>query len=466
MSKTANVLSGFIELTVRPNQLQLNQIKTENYPLSISFAPRSTPPTLQGNKIIDSTDTTTNTCTYRGNTYKLIDIQICSVMNKGFLFPGQGNSPVAELILSFLPQSNTTGQNLDGILLCVPIYEPDTPNHNEYLTQLIDPNMPKCNYTEKEGVSYSAGEYKNIPNSTLMNCVKACCGDPNCISYTFNSGKCSLNNVTSDLRTTADTTITSGTINRNSEGQNTVAYKSLTPTLETIFYNSPVDTTQTSLAYMTTFNTVNSSDTITSTKKLYVVVFPNGIRMTSSTYQQLFLQMRSMNPSITSALLPYYVPLQIRNFGSTLVSYNFDSSGNKIPKRTSNKGEISQTTLSSCNDEFKNRVEWFTKPPYILSKSFKSFNSEKCPYYKTSEYKCVPFNQLHDLSGVNQDAYVIPGNSTLQNIIDKNKSSTPSSSVSVSMATDDIIVYSTIAICGIIGAYVLYKLGNKLKDEL
>jgi hypothetical protein len=462
MSGTTNVLSGFIELTVPPVQQQLNPITTNNYPLSISFAPRSTPPTLQGNKIIDSTDTTTNTCTYRGNTYKLADIQICSVMNKGFRLPGQRNPPTAELILSFLPQSNTSG--LDGILLCVPIYEPETPNHNEYLTQLIDPNMPKCNYTEKEGVSYTAGEYKKITNSTLMNCVKSCCGDPNCISYTFNSGKCSLNNVISDLRTTSDTSITSGTINRGKDGENTVAYKSLSPTLETIFYNSPVDTTQTSLAYTTTFNTVNSSNVITGTRKLYIIVFPNGIRMTSSTYQQLFLQMRSMNPSITSALLPYYVPLQLRNFESTLVLYDFDSYGNKIPKRTSNNGEISQTTLSSCDDEFKNRVEYFTKPPYIVSKS-KSFNSEKCPYYKTNEYKCVPFNQLHDLSGVNQDAYVIPGNSTLQNILDKNKSSTSTSSVSVSMATDDIIVYSTIGICAIAGAFALYKIGMKLKEE-
>jgi hypothetical protein len=301
-----------------------------------------------------------------------------------------------------------------------------------------------------------------------MNCVKSCCGDPNCISYTFNSGKCSLNNTVSDLRSTNDTSITSGTINRGKDGENTTSYKSLSPTLETIFYNSSVDTSQTSLAYMTTFNTVSSSNIVNPTKKLYVVVFPNGIRMTSSTYQQLLLQMRSMNSSITHKLLPYYVPLYIRDSEDTLVSYKIDSNGNKIPKSTSNKGEIGTTIFSSCNDEFKNRVEYFTKPPYYLStskslKSLKSFNSEKCPYYKTNEYKCVPFNQLHDLSGVDQDAYVIPGNSTLQNILDKDKS-TSGSSVSVSMATDDIIVYSTVAICGIALAIVLYKIGEKLND--
>ena len=67
---------------------------------------------------------------------------------------------LANLSISFSSQSNTTGQAVDGILLCVPIYESNTPDHNEYLTQLIDPDMPKCNYTEKEGVSYTAGEYK------------------------------------------------------------------------------------------------------------------------------------------------------------------------------------------------------------------------------------------------------------------------------------------------------------------
>lgn len=465
MSGTANVLSGFIELTVSPVQQQLNPITIKNYPLSISFAPRSTPPSLQGNKIIESTDNSTNDCTYQGNKYKLVDIQICSVMNKRFLLPGQGNPPSAELIISFSPKSsNTSIKQMDGILLCVPIYDSGTPNHNEYLTQLIDPNMPKCKYTQQEGVSYTAGEYKSIPNSNLMNCVKSCCGEPNCISYTFNSGKCSLNSTISDLQSTSDKSITSGTINRSGDGENTVEHKSLSPTLDTIFYNSAVDTSQISLAYMTTFNTVDSKNAISSTRKLYIVVFPNGIRMTSSTYQQLYLQMRSTNPSITQALLPYYVPLIIRNYENTVVSYEFDSYGNKIPKLTSNKGEISQITLSSCNDEFKNRVEYFIMPPHIISKSLKSFNSEKCPYYKTNEYKCVPFNQLHDLSGVDQDAYVIPGNSTLQNILDKNKS-TSGSSTSVSTATDDIIIYSTVAVCGIAVIIVLYKIGMEIYDS-
>jgi hypothetical protein len=71
MSSALNVLSGFIQLTGPILQQDANQIINKSYPLSISFSPRSTPPTLQGNKIIDATDITTNTCIYKGNTYKL-----------------------------------------------------------------------------------------------------------------------------------------------------------------------------------------------------------------------------------------------------------------------------------------------------------------------------------------------------------------------------------------------------------
>jgi hypothetical protein len=39
--------------------------------------------------------------------------------------------------------------------------------------------------------------------------------------------------------------------------------------------------------------------------------------------------------------------------------------------------------------------------------------SNQCSYYKTTQYKCVPFNQLKDLSG----NYVVPGNKTLDTIL-------------------------------------------------
>jgi hypothetical protein len=476
MSGISDVLSGFVQLTLGSTQLNttiLQPIANNSHPVTISFAPRSTVPQLQGNMIIDSTETSTNTCTYKGNVYDMIDVQLCSVMNKGYQYVGDTSQPVAELIITFAPKQNFAGTKvMDGILLCLPIYDSGTPNHNEYLTQLIDPNMPACNYTNNPGTKYTNGTYKEGDNSSLVNCVKSCCDDPNCISYNFSGGKCSLNNVVS-ASTTAGEADSSGTINRGSPANNTGGNRSaITPTLQTVFYNSNVDTSQTSLAYVTTFDTVNGNNQISSTRTLFVVVFPTGIHMAAAAYQQLLLQIRSRDPSVANALPPYYVPLRVRNYDSTVKTFTFDSSGNKIPKTTSNKGEISVLQISNCDDQFKNRFEWFTKPPLVLTKttSTKTFNSEKCPYYKTSQYKCVPFDQLHDLSGLDpQDAYVIPGNSSLKDILNKKQPSNASSIASFDAemkTTEDIITYGAIGIVSLVGLYVLYRIGMKLKEEV
>jgi hypothetical protein len=479
MSAINNTLSGFVQLTVGTSQLStttLDSIANNSHPVTISFAPRSTVPELQGNMILDSTDTSTNTCTYKGNVYDMADVQICSVMNKGYQYTGDTGQPVAELIITFAPKQNLAGTKvMDGILLCVPIYDSGMPNHNEYLTQLIDPNMPACNYTNNPGTKYTEGTYKQGDNSSLVNCVKSCCDDPNCISYNFNGGKCSLNNMVS-ASTTAGETDSSGTINRGAPANNTGGNRSaITPTLQTIFYNSNTlqDTSQKSLAYVTTFDTVNGNNQIVSTKTLFIVVFPVGIHMAAAAYQQLILQMRSKDPSITNALRPYYVPLRVRNYESTVKSFNVDSTGNKVPTTTSNKGEISVVQISNCDDQFKNRFEWFTKPPLVLTKttSTKTFNSEKCPYYKTSQYKCVPFDQLHDLSGNAadpQDAYVIPGNANLQDMLNKKQPSNAASAAALEAemrTTEDIITYGASAVVGIVLIYVGYRIAMKIKED-
>jgi len=457
---SASVLSGFIQLTGPILQQDANQIKNESYPLSISFAARSTPPTLRGNNIIDATDISTNTCIYKGNTLTMQDIQICSVMNKGYLLPGQSGDPVAELIISYSPNTHPSSENeLSGILLCVPIYNSGVPNHNEYLTRLIDPDMPLCNYTEKGGTEYKDGEYKNIPMSSLLGCVKSCCGDANCVAYTFKSGTCSLKNTTPVLTTTSNESITSGIINRNGPANNkdeNVASTALVPTLESIFYGWDGDTTQQSLVYNTTFDTVDKSRLLLNS--LYVVVFPTGIRLAPAMYQQLLLQMRSTDISIGNTLPPYQVPLKIRNFKSTVTQFKYDSSGNKIATATSGAGVIYATQMSSCTDAFRDRFQWFMKPPLRTGTSkSKTFNSEKCPYYKTSEYKCVPFNQLHDLSGSSQDAYVIPGNTSLQNILDNKSSTTINGNVESffnKISTEDVIEYSAIVTSSLVILFI------------
>ena len=107
------------------------------------------------------------------------------------------------------------------------------------------------------------------------------------------------------------------------------------------------------------------------------------------------------------------IPPAIRAGDSTLRSYTFDDDGNKVPSVISQDGIIYSTPISSCTDEFRNRFEYFTLPPRLPTSVSARYNSEQCPYYKTTEYKCMPFNQLKDLSG----AYVVPGNKTLDTIL-------------------------------------------------
>ena len=128
--------AGFIELIGPIQQADLHNIKVKNYPLSIVISPKITPPSLNGNKIQESTD---NFCRHKGDIFNMVDGQICSVTNKGYILPDQITPPVAELILSFKPKSKS---ELSGILLCIPIYESVTPRNDAYLNQFITPSDP------------------------------------------------------------------------------------------------------------------------------------------------------------------------------------------------------------------------------------------------------------------------------------------------------------------------------------
>jgi hypothetical protein len=421
----SDVNTGFIQLVGPIQQQDLNTITVKSYPLSISFAPRTTPPTLIGNRIDESTE---NTCTYRGQRFSLVDVQICAPVSKGYTLPGQINEPVAELMLSF--SANKAAEDLSslsGIVMCVPIYDSGAPRHADYLNQLIDPDVPSCSYTHTVGSDYTGGDYNSIPNSTLTGCIKACCDDVNCLAYTFANGTCYMKNSIPQLRKTGDTKMVAGTVNHNVKNKNSCPVpncpkpncdgkhkkddkkKSGVPNLETVFYAFDDDVSQTSLAYKTCFETIDNNNVPTS-RSLYIVVFPNGITITQAGFQQLLIQLNSNLPT-------YMVPPAIRGGDSTLRSFKFDDEGNKVPTLISQDGIIYSTPLSSCTDEFRHRFEFFTLPPRLPTIKSAKWNTEQCPYYKTSQYKCVPFNQLTDLGNIGDGSYVIPGNKTLDTIL-------------------------------------------------
>lgn len=475
-----DVNTGFIELVGPIQQLDLNSITVKSYPLSISFAPRTTSPTLIGNRIDESTE---NTCTYRGKRFSLVDVQICSVTNKNYKLPGNTDNPVAELILSFSANSSALDlTEVSGILLCVPIYDSGTQSHADYLNQLIDPSVPSCDYTHFTGADYIGGDYQQIPNSTLTSCIKSCCGDTNCLAYTFNQGTCYLKNSIPPLNKNADKSTVTGVVNHNASNASKASScpipncpipkcngkhgkdksgnkKSGVPNLETIFSAFDGDDSQTSIAYKTCFETIDNNNSPTS-RSLYIIVFPNGIHLTQSSYQQLLLQ-------INGTLSPYMIPPAIRGGDSTLRSYKFDDEGNKVPTITSQDGIIYSTPLSSCTDEFKHRFTYFTLPPKTPA-AVATFNNEQCPYYKTTQYKCMPFNQLSDLSG----NYVIPGNKTLDTILyerqqaqlSQNKGDTIDTSSNV-LTTEQIETYVAMGAGALIAGIIALKVGSWISNH-
>lgn len=422
----SDVNTGFIQLVGPIQQQDLTTITVKSYPLSISFAPRTTIPSLVGNRIDESTE---NTCTYRGQRFSLVDVQLSTPVSKGYILPGQTNEPVAELILSF--SANNAAQDLSalsGILMCVPIYDSGNPSHADYLNQLIDPDVPSCSYTHLVGSDYTGGDYNNIPNSSLNSCIKACCDDVNCLAYTFANGTCYMKNSIPNIRKTGDTSMVTGTVNHNVKNKGSCPVpncpkpncdgkhkkkddkkKSGVPNLETIFYSSPEDTSQSSIAYKTCFETIDTNNLPTS-RSLYIVVFPNGITLTQAGFQQLLLQLNGKLPT-------YTIPPAIRGGDSTLRSFKFDDDGNKVPTIISQDGIIYSTPISSCTDEFRHRFEFFTSPPRLPASVSAKWNDDKCPYYKTSQYKCMPFNQLRDLGTLSGGTYVIPGNKTLDTLL-------------------------------------------------
>ena len=206
-------------------------------------------------------------------------------------------------------------------------------------------------------------------------------------------------------------------------------------TLTSIFASSPEDKTQTSFGYKTCFETVDK-ETV-ELKNLYVVVFPNGIHVTHRNYQKLI--------SRIGKLKPYRVPPAIRDGDYTINSYKINQQGNKYEISKSNKGNIYSTTISSVSSEFKNNIIYFTLPPNNSSGS----KSEKCTYYDTTQYKCVPFNKLKDVS----NGIVIPGNTSLASIIDENDSS--ESIEPEEMDTEQImvavIIIMSLSVVGVVG---------------
>lgn len=176
--------------------------------------------------------------------------------------------------------------------------------------------------------------------------------------------------------------------------------------LQTIFFEKEGDTSQTSFAYTSCVDFTGNQKSGNNNLRFYY--FPEGIHVTGQDFQSFT---NKLNQQTQNNIPAFYLPPVLRNNGlSTVTAFTVDQNGNKQATSTSNQGLLYTTQLSTGSSEFINRFQYFAKPIALSSSS--SFQGT-CPYYTTSEYKCVPFHKLKDLSGNK----VIPGGVTLDTVL-------------------------------------------------
>lgn len=235
----------------------------------------------------------------------------------------------------------------------------------------------------------------------------------------------------------------------------------LVPTLQSLFYNSKKDTNQTSINYATCFETVDTKKKLQS-HSLYVVVFPNGIQLKPDVYALLLQQI--------GALVAYSCPPAIKGTDPTVLTYSFNTDGNKISTSTSSEGNIYTNGFSTSNTDFVNRFQYCTLPPRLPVDQSAQYGSDQCPYYKTTEYKCMPFDQLKDLN--TDGTVVIPGNKSLDQVLKEQKAAkklqedTDNGTQSGSMTTQEIAVMVGSGAGVIVGGLIFLYLGNWLVKNL
>lgn len=172
--------------------------------------------------------------------------------------------------------------------------------------------------------------------------------------------------------------------------------------LQTVFIDNVGDKSQTSFGYQSCVDLASTRGSSTTVAFFY---FPKGMSLTGQEYTKL----------VGSKALPAFrLPPAARETMDTVREFSLvgDGDGSKRSPVNSPEGILRLTQLSTGSEEFGHRFVYYSQPPKLGGK----FSEEHCPYYKTSQYKCVPFDRLADLSG----DYVIPGGAeALKSILGK-----------------------------------------------
>jgi len=218
--------------------------------------------------------------------------------------------------------------------------------------------------------------------------------------------------------------------------------------LQTLFYDKDEkDVKATSYEYNMCVDLVNPDDF---GKKLSlnttVTYFPVGCTLNSQDLQ--FLKKDTTDYRLPPALLDGY---------ATVITYDVVD-GVKSVATMSREGFIPTKLIAATYDEFGKIVQYNLKPPALSS----NFDKNSCPYYKTTQYKCVPFSQM-SVSG----DYVVPKDAATLDKILKERDELNASGLGVpgfTMGTILGIAGSVITAIIAIGAFVFFILWSNAPD--
>ena len=154
----------------------------------------------------------------------------------------------------------------------------------------------------------------------------------------------------------------------------------------------------------------------------------------------------------------YRVPVSLRGPDPTLRTYQLTQQGDKRVGTTSTLGELPVSSLSSCSAEFKKTLEFCTVAP-MLGEG-RMIQKVAVDPSKSSNYKCVPMEQLRDANG----QFIKLGSKTLKTVLEEQQKAQTAAEIATVSGADKTIelvleIVGTAGVLAIIGAgcYVWWK---------
>lgn len=214
--------------------------------------------------------------------------------------------------------------------------------------------------------------------------------------------------------------------------------------IESLFFDSPTDTVAKSFSYQTCLDLIAQGGDLHMSLQARVFVFPFGASITQQDATNLY---NTASAGSGNVMPPYKLDKGLIGDYSTVLQYQVNVDGDKLPSETSADGFVAATPLSPVTDRFANLLQYYTKAPLLAGTNDSNSGQSGLP---TQDYKCVPFDPTVDLSG---NVVMVGQGQTLAQVLEKQQSEQQMGGVGSIMSSGGMTFI--IVICVIIGGLVV-----------